>query len=210
MGYIWSQKTIFQKSLLFLNIFSTSHYLATLLPPSHPTIGGHINTSFDVVSSYSVLSAWFGYSSFLTIHWCYQTIVSFVFFSFSFRPSYPLLFPNSVGFLSLSGYGKRSPIFLGSQSFPKIPYRLHAIKYSAIFFSCVKAYSKNRHFRVFIMIKIGQTHVFQKDYVHIHQIGIHFVGGYRLDFLPTGQETRHSFCKLLALCSLRFAVEETK
>ena len=25
---------------------------------------------------------------------------------------------------------------------------------------CVKAYSKNRHFRVFIMIKIGQTHVF--------------------------------------------------
>ena len=42
---------------------------------------------------------------------------------------------------------------------------------------CVKAYSKNRHFRVFIMIKIGQTHVFQKDYVHIHQIGSHFVGG---------------------------------
>ena len=63
----------------------------------------------------------------------------------------------------------------------------------------VKAYSKNRHFRVFIMIKIGQTHVFLKDYVHIHQIGSHFVGGYRLDFSATGQEPRRSFCKLLAL-----------
>ena len=54
------------------------------------------------------------------------------------------------------------------------------------------------------MIKIGQTHVFLKDYVHIHQIGSHFVGGYRLkDFSPTGQETRRSFCKLLALGSPR-------
>ena len=52
--------------------------------------------------------------------------------------------------------------------------------------SCVKAFSKNRHFRVFIMIKIGQRHVFLKDYVHIHQIGSHFVGGYRLDFSPGG------------------------
>ena len=34
------------------------------------------------------------------------------------------------------------------------------------------------------MIKIGQTHVFLKDYVHIYQIGSHFVGGYRLDFSP--------------------------
>ena len=65
--------------------------------------------------------------------------------------------------------------------------------------SCVKAYSKNRHFTVFVMIKIGQTHVFLKDYVHIHQIGIHFVGGYQLDFSPGEQETRRSFCKLLAL-----------
>ena len=40
------------------------------------------------------------------------------------------------------------------------------------------------------MIKIGQTHVFLKDYVHIHQIGSHFVGGYRLDFSPTGLETK--------------------
>ena len=64
---------------------------------------------------------------------------------------------------------------------------------------CVKAYSKNRHYRVFIMIKIGQTHVLLKDYVHIHQIGSHFVGGYRLDFLATGQEPRRSFCKLLVL-----------
>ena len=68
---------------------------------------------------------------------------------------------------------------------------------------CVKAFSKNRHFRVFIMIKIGQTHVFLKDYVHIHQIGSHFVGGYRLDFSATGQEPRRSFCKLLALGSPR-------
>ena len=50
------------------------------------------------------------------------------------------------------------------------------------------------------MIKIGQAHVFLKDYVHIHQIGSHFVGGYRLDFSPGGQET---FCKLLALGSPR-------
>ena len=68
---------------------------------------------------------------------------------------------------------------------------------------CVKAYSKNRHFRVFIMIKIGQTHFFLKDYVHIHQIGSHFVGGYRLDFSATGQEPRRSFCKLLVLGSPR-------
>ena len=58
--------------------------------------------------------------------------------------------------------------------------------------SCVKAYSKNRHFRVFIMIKIGQTHIFLKDYVHIHQMGSHFVGGYWLDFLPTEQESKTS------------------
>ena len=69
--------------------------------------------------------------------------------------------------------------------------------------SRVKAYSKNRHFRVFIMIKIGQTHVFQKDYVHIHQKGSHFVGGYLLDFSATGQEPRRSFCKPLALGSPR-------
>ena len=68
---------------------------------------------------------------------------------------------------------------------------------------CVKAYSKNRHFRVFRMIKIGQTHIFPKDCVHIHQIGSHFVGGYRLDFSPGGQETRRSFFKLLALGSPR-------
>ena len=59
--------------------------------------------------------------------------------------------------------------------------------------NCVKAYSKNRHFIVFIIIKIGQTHhVFLKDYVHIHQMGSHFVGGYRLDFSPTEQESKTS------------------
>ena len=51
------------------------------------------------------------------------------------------------------------------------------------------------------MVKIGPTHVFLKDHVHIHQIGSHFVGGYRLDFSPGGQETRRSFCKILALGS---------
>ena len=54
--------------------------------------------------------------------------------------------------------------------------------------SCVKAYSKNRHFKVFIMIKIGQTHVFLKDYVHIHQMRSYFVGGYKLDFSPAEQD----------------------
>ena len=53
------------------------------------------------------------------------------------------------------------------------------------------------------MIKIGQTHVFLKDYVHIHQIGSHFVGGYQLDFSLTGQEPRRSFCELLARGSPR-------
>ena len=66
-------------------------------------------------------------------------------------------------------------------------YRSHATKYSAY---SVKAYSKNCHFRVFIMIKISQTHVFLKDYVHIHQMGSHFVGGYRLNFSLTEQETK--------------------
>ena len=41
------------------------------------------------------------------------------------------------------------------------------------------------------MICISQTHVFLKDYIHMHQMGSHFVafvGGDRLDFLPTEQE----------------------
>ena len=42
------------------------------------------------------------------------------------------------------------------------------------------------------MIKIGQTHVFLKDYVCIHQMGSHFVGGYLLDFSPIEQETKTS------------------
>ena len=58
--------------------------------------------------------------------------------------------------------------------------------------SCVKAYSKNHHFRVVIMIKIGQTHVFLKDYVHILQMGSHFVGGYQLNFSPTEKEIKMS------------------
>ena len=42
------------------------------------------------------------------------------------------------------------------------------------------------------MIKIGQAHLFLKDNAHIHQMGSHFVGGYRLDFSPTEQETKIS------------------
>ena len=42
------------------------------------------------------------------------------------------------------------------------------------------------------MIKIGQTRVFLKDYVHIHQMGSHFVGGYWLDFSPSEQESNTS------------------
>ena len=42
------------------------------------------------------------------------------------------------------------------------------------------------------MIRISQAQVFLKGYVHIHQMGIHFVGRYQLDFSPTGQETKTS------------------
>ena len=45
------------------------------------------------------------------------------------------------------------------------------------------------------MIKIGQTHVFLKDYVHNHQMESHFVGGYRLNFSPTEQVTKISVLK---------------
>ena len=62
----------------------------------------------------------------------------------------------------------------------------------AIFFY-VKACMENLNFRVFIkMIRINQTHIFLKEYVPIHQIGRHFVGGYWLDFSPTEQETKTS------------------
>ena len=50
------------------------------------------------------------------------------------------------------------------------------------------------------MIKIGQTHVFLKDYVHIHQVGSHFVDGYRLDFSPTEQESNSNTSILQAFC----------
>ena len=39
------------------------------------------------------------------------------------------------------------------------------------------------------MIRISQTHFFLKEYVHIHQMGSPFVGGYCLHFSPTEQET---------------------
>ena len=41
-------------------------------------------------------------------------------------------------------------------------------------------------------MRISQAHVLLKDYVHIHQMGSHFVGGYQLNFSPTGQETKTS------------------
>ena len=43
------------------------------------------------------------------------------------------------------------------------------------------------------MITIGQTCVFLKEYVNIHQIGNHFVDGYQLNFSPTEQETKPLF-----------------
>ena len=43
-----------------------------------------------------------------------------------------------------------------------------------------------------MMIRISQAYVFLKDYVQIHQMESHFVGGYRPDFSSTGQETKTS------------------
>ena len=60
------------------------------------------------------------------------------------------------------------------------------------------------------MIRISQTHIFLKEYVPIHKIGSHFVGGYRLDFSPTEQETKTSILSALALDSPRLPVGETK
>ena len=42
------------------------------------------------------------------------------------------------------------------------------------------------------MINISQTHVFLKDYIHMHQMGSHFVGGDHLDFALTEQEDQDS------------------
>ena len=42
------------------------------------------------------------------------------------------------------------------------------------------------------MIRISQTPVFLKEYVHIDQMGSHFVVANRLDFSPTEQETNTS------------------
>ena len=52
------------------------------------------------------------------------------------------------------------------------------------------------------MIKIDQTHVFLKDYVHIHQMGSHFVGGYQLDYSPTEQETKTSILQAFSTVSV--------
>ena len=54
---------------------------------------------------------------------------------------------------------------------------------------CVKAWSKNCHSRVLIMISISQKYAFQKDYIHTHQMGSHFLGADLdlLDFLRTEQ-----------------------
>ena len=71
-------------------------------------------------------------------------------------------------------------------------YRSHATKYSPYSFLCESVLKKPRYFRVFRMIKIDQTHAFLNNYVYIHQIGSHFVGGYRLDFSPTEQESKTS------------------
>ena len=38
------------------------------------------------------------------------------------------------------------------------------------------------------MINTSQTYVFLKDYIHMNQMGSHFVGGNQLDFSSTEQE----------------------
>ena len=60
------------------------------------------------------------------------------------------------------------------------------------------------------MIRISQAHVFLKDYVHIHLMGSHFVGGYQLIFLQTGQETKTSISQAFGPQWSRLPVEETK
>ena len=57
---------------------------------------------------------------------------------------------------------------------------------------CVKGYTETRHFRVLIIIRVSQTHVFLKENVHINQMGSHFVGGDPLHYSPTEQETKTS------------------
>ena len=53
------------------------------------------------------------------------------------------------------------------------------------------------------MIKIGQTHVILKDYVHIHQMGSHFVRGYRLDVSPTEHAEQEYKTSILQAFSTR-------
>ena len=47
--------------------------------------------------------------------------------------------------------------------------------------SCVKAWAKNCQW-VFIMISISQTHVYLKDYIHMHQDGKPFCGWWLVRF----------------------------
>ena len=65
---------------------------------------------------------------------------------------------------------------------------------------CVKAQSKIRHFGVFIIISIsqyGKTHIFLKGHVPMHQMEGRLVGGYRLDFSPTEQNTKYFILQAL-------------
>ena len=59
-------------------------------------------------------------------------------------------------------------------------------------FFFVKAYMKNHHFTVFIMIRISQTHVFSERIGSYPSDGKPFCVGYRLNILPTEQETNTS------------------
>ena len=68
--------------------------------------------------------------------------------------------------------------------------RVHTTKASIAILFCVKVYMENNNVRIFIMIRISQTFLSLKDYVHSHQIWSHFVGGHQLEFLPAGQETK--------------------
>ena len=76
--------------------------------------------------------------------------------------------------------------------------------------SYVKAWSKNRYFRVFIMISISQTHVFLKDYIRMHQMEAILWVVTSSIFRRLSKKTKTPFCKLLALGDPRLLVEETK
>ena len=52
--------------------------------------------------------------------------------------------------------------------------------------------AKNYYFSMFIIMSISLPHALLKDYIHMHQMGSHFVDGWWLNFSVTEQETKNS------------------